>query len=146
MDSLISVVQGNLVSSLIASISIPLLICWIRSRPRSWVSTSPHTSSTSSFPCQIRIPVVGFADPVLSYIIAYQMVFKGRDILRSAYQKHKEGLFLLPGFQAWTVYVCGPKLIEEISQLPTETLSLMEASKEVCLTTLKMRGMLIKAS
>ncbi|KIM83563.1 hypothetical protein PILCRDRAFT_69319, partial [Piloderma croceum F 1598] len=73
-----------------------------------------------------NIPIIGFSDPVLSYFSALKNVTHAKNMLTTGYALDKRGMFKAPG---WHVYICGPKLIEELCRLPDNTLDIQAAAK-----------------
>jgi hypothetical protein len=55
----------------------------------------------------------------------------GKNMLATGYALDKRGMFKAPDITGWHVYICGPKLIEELCRLPDDTLDIQAAAKIV---------------
>ncbi|EPQ50638.1 cytochrome P450 [Gloeophyllum trabeum ATCC 11539] len=76
------------------------------------------------------VPAVGSTNPILSWVGAFQSLTDSRTILQEGYNKYRGGLFRVPRFDGWTVYVTSPVLVEELRKAPDDVLSFSEATKK----------------
>ncbi|KAF8489259.1 hypothetical protein F5888DRAFT_1951995 [Russula emetica] len=69
------------------------------------------------------IPTVGFSDPILSHLSAFQYIFDGSRMLKNGYEKATPGLFKVAKFRRWMVLATGSQLIDDIRRAPDNVLS-----------------------
>ncbi|TFK45956.1 cytochrome P450 [Heliocybe sulcata] len=74
------------------------------------------------------IPAIGSTNPVLSWIEAFRFLTRSDVYVQEGYNKYKGGLFRVPRFDGWRVYVTTPELIDEIRKAPDDVLSFAEAT------------------
>ena len=92
----------------------------------------PISPSTSALTCpKVAVPAIGFSDPFLSHLSAFKNVLYSKGMLMKGYALHAGGIFKAPNTGGWHVYVCGPKLVEEICKLPDNVLDIQAAAKMV---------------
>jgi hypothetical protein len=76
------------------------------------------------------IPTIGFSDPILSYLSAFQFNFDGVRMVKEGYEKTRPGLFKIANFRRWMVLAAGSGLIEDVRRAPDDVLSMLESLKE----------------
>lgn len=52
-------------------------------------------------------------------------------MLATGYALDKRGIFKAPEIGGWSIYICGPKLIEELCKLPDDIVDTQAAAKIV---------------
>ncbi|KAK7045463.1 hypothetical protein VNI00_007716 [Paramarasmius palmivorus] len=77
-----------------------------------------------------KIPTVGYSSPILSYISAFRLFLRSREIIHEGYTKYHGHAFKIAQVNGWLVIVSGPKLIEDIKRAPDDYLSLRFAADE----------------
>ncbi|KZT20329.1 cytochrome P450 [Neolentinus lepideus HHB14362 ss-1] len=87
-----------------------------------------HLRSARSRRSLDAIPAVGSTSPILYYIEAFRFLTRSDSVLQEGYNKYKGGLFRIPRFDGWRVYVTTPELVEEIRKAPDDVLSFAEAT------------------
>ena len=54
-----------------------------------------------------------------------------KNMLSAGYALDRQGMFKAPEIGGWHIYICGPKLVEELCKLPDDTLDIQAAARIV---------------